>query len=91
MKKLLNSNAAAWVAFLIVMAVIVFTFKLRTVWWAYFDIFFAFMMVFCHIIALSIYRYNKFASARLDTIALIMGVLTVLSLIGEWIAFYCLG
>lgn len=85
--KILSSKTAAWLAFVLILTVIVFTFKLRTVWWAYFDIFFAFMMVFCHVIALVIAKNNRFASSKLEKIAFVMGVLTVISLAGEAVVF----
>lgn len=85
--KLLASKSAAWIAFVIIIAVFVATFRLRAVWWAYFDIFFAFMMVFCHVISLTISRYNRFASSKLEKIAGVMGILTVIALIAEAVAF----
>lgn len=90
MNGILSSKGAAWLAFLLMIIVLVATFGMRTAWWDFFDIFFAFMMVFCHVIAVTITKYNKFAAARLDRIALVMGVLAVLSFIGEWIASECL-
>lgn len=85
--KILKSKTAAWCAFLLILLVIILTFPLRNIWWAYFDIFFAFMMVFIHVIALTIEKYNVPAYSKLEKISLIMGILTILSLIGEWIAF----
>lgn len=85
--KILKSKTTAWCAFLLILLVIILTYPLRCVWWAYFDIFFAFMMVFMHVIALTIEKYNVLASSKLEKISLIMGIMTVLSLIGEWIAF----
>lgn len=85
--KILASKSAAWIAFVIIIAVFVATFRLRAVWWAYFDIFFAFMMVFCHVIALTIARYNRFASSKLEKIAGVMGILAILAILAEGIAF----
>ena len=87
MSKILNSKSVAWGVFLIVLILMVCTFKLRVEWWMFFDIFFAFMMIFCHVIALVIEKYNKFATAKLERIAVVMGILTVFSFIGEWIAW----
>lgn len=87
MAKILKSKSAGWLAFLIIICVCVLTFSLRVVWWSFFDLFFAFMMVFCHVIALTIEKYNGFASAKLEKIAMVMAVMTVVALIGEFIAF----
>jgi len=85
--KILNSKTAGWLAFLVVITVFVITFKIRTVWWGFFDIFFAFMMVFCHVISLAISKYTPAASKKLEKIALIMGILTVIALAVEGVAF----
>lgn len=84
---LLKSKGLAWLAFIIMLIVLVVTFKMRAVWWNYFDIFFAFMMVFTHLMATVVNKFNSRASRQLDMIALVAGVLTVLSIIGEYIAW----
>ncbi len=87
MNKLLRSKGIAWLAFAIIIIVLVVTFSYRTVWWAFIDIFFAFMTVFCHVIALTIEKLNPYASKKLDIIAFYLLILTVLALIGEFIGF----
>lgn len=68
--------------------VIIFTFSLRkAAWWMFIDIFFAFMAVFCHMMALTIERLNNVASAKLDKAALWMLILAVVAFIGEFVAF----
>ena len=70
---------------ILIMAVIVMTFSLRTEWWCFADIFFAFMMVFCHLIALYLMKFNSYASRKLDTMAMVFATLAVVSLIVEYI------
>lgn len=92
MNKILESKLCAWGAFVIVFLVIVLTFGMRReiAWWAFIDIFFAFMMVFCHLTAIIIKKLNGRASAKLELAAAVCGILTVLSGIGEYIAFQVL-
>lgn len=85
--RILKSKALAWAAFVLVIAVIGISFSLRKVWWSFSDIFFVFMMVFCHLMAVNLAKLNVFASKKLDVIALVFGVLTVIALIVEAILF----
>lgn len=82
-----KSKIAAWIALAIVVVVIGLTFSIRAYWWSFIDIFFAFMTVFLHLMALYIGRMSPAASRKLDFIAMIGLTLTVLSLIGEYIAW----
>lgn len=87
MKKVLNSRLAAIAALIIVIAVLIATFSIRTEWWCFIDIFFAFMMTFCHLLAIMIEKMSKAASTKMELIALIFGILTILAIIGEYIAW----
>lgn len=87
MNKLLESKIAGWVALVLVIALIVITFSMRSVWWSFFDLFFIFMMVFAHLAALYLRKFSPAASATLDRVALVCGCLTILAIIGEYIAF----
>ena len=87
MRNLLRSRAVAWLAMAIVVIVIVTTFSFRPYWWTFIDEFFAFMMVFCQLVALYILKSNPFAGKKLQVIAAFCGILMVLSLIGEYIAY----
>lgn len=89
MNRLLNSKVVAWVALILVVILIIVTFKMRPVWWAFIDLFFAFMMVFCQLMGLYVKRFSIPSGKTLQTIAAVCGGLTVLSLIGEYIAFQC--
>lgn len=83
----MKSKIYAWSAFAVVIVILVITFTLRTVWWAYSDIFFAFMMVFCHLIAVNISGLNPYASRKLDKAALVFAALMVVALAVEFILF----
>lgn len=85
-KKLLTSKLWAVIYLLIIVVVIIATFKMRTEWWSYFDIFFAFMAAFCHFMATLFKKIIPAESRRLELIALGMVGLMVISVIGELIA-----
>ena len=87
MNKLLESRAAAWTALILVIILIIVTFRMRSVWWSFIDLFFVFMMVFSHLAALFMKRMSPQAGRTLDRVALVCGVLTVAAFIGEYIAF----
>lgn len=87
---MLKSKLFAWLAFVLVVVIIGLTFRLRPVWWAFSDIFFAFMMVFCHLMAVYIARLNSYASRKLDVCALVFGILTAVALIVEFVLFQIL-
>ncbi len=71
----------------LILLIIIFTFTMRPVWWMFFDEFFAFMAVFCQLVALYIMKYNQISARMLQRIALICAVLMVVAFIGEYIAF----
>lgn len=87
MGSVLSSKSIAWFAFLLIIIVLIFTFSIRPSWWAFIDIFFGFMMVFCHIVA--VYSRGKMPAVgrQMDTIAAYCGILAVLAFIGEFIAW----
>ena len=87
MRNLLYSKTVAWLALMVIIAVIVLTFSIRPVWWTFFDEFFAFMMIFCQLVALYIMKFNQFAGKKLQVCAAVFGVLTILSLIAEFIIY----
>lgn len=88
MKNPLNSRLIAWVAFAIVIIVIVTTFEYRQAWWSFIDLFFAFMMVFCWLVSLYLGRFNPYAGKKLQSISAICLVLMILAFIGEFIAYW---
>lgn len=90
MANILKSKAAAWGAFLLIILVIILTYGSRTVWWAFIDEFFAFMMIFCQLVAVYIMKLSPAAGKKLQICALVFGILMVLALIGEFIAYQCI-
>ncbi len=88
MKQITDSKGVAVAAFCIVIAYIVLTFKLRFAWWTFTDEFFAFMMVFTHLMALFLARFNPFVRRKLDTCAMIFGILFIIAFFVEF--FLCL-
>lgn len=85
--KLLKSKTFSIVALFVIIALMIATFKLRIAWWACIDMFFAFMMVFTHFASLYLAKFNPYASKTLDTIAMWCGIMTVVAIIGEYIAY----
>lgn len=86
MGKLTRSRLVAWAALAVVVTVICLTFSMRGEWWCFIDIFFAFMMVFCHLLALYLGKMSPVACRKLDFLALVFGILTVLAIVGEYIS-----
>ena len=78
-----ESKALAWCAMIAVVALVIITVCLHVVdkVWEYSSIFCAFMMVFCHLMALNLRRMSPSAARKLENIALIFGVLTVVAII----------
>lgn len=91
MRNLLKSKICAIGALILCIIVIILTFSIRKEqWWMFIDIFFVFMAIFSHLMALTIERLNAKASRKLDTIAFWMLIIGVVAFIGEWIAFNAL-
>lgn len=90
MGSLLRSKIVAWLALLIVVAVIIITFEFRTAWWGFIDVFFAFMMVFSQLVALYIGGFNPYAAKKLQSFAAIFLILAILAFVGEFIAYWIL-
>lgn len=91
MRNLLKSKICAIGALILCIIVIILTFSVRKEqWWMFIDIFFVFMAIFSHLMALTIERLNVSASRKLDTIAFWMLAIGVVAFIGEWIAFNAL-
>ncbi len=81
----MKSKTAAWGLFIIVFMTLIFTYTMRPVWWTYADIFFFFMMAFCHLISVIIAKMNVYASKKLDLAALFFAIAGVIALIVEYI------
>ena len=76
----LSSRILAWAAMAIVVACIVLAFVLGLGWFTFVDIFFAFLMTFCHLLAVYMWKARTI-SRQLDTAALVCGVLMIVSLV----------
>lgn len=87
---ILKSKAGAWGALILVVAVIIMTFPARKEWWAFIDVFCAFMMVFCHLMALYLGRLIGPAGKKLEIAAIVFGVLMIVSFIVEFIVMQCM-
>ncbi len=85
MGKLMKSRAAAWSAFIVLIALLVFAYPFLTEWWMFIPFFFAFMMVFSHLMAVMVVKLNARASAKLDMAGFIFGVLTIVGFLAVWI------
>ncbi|MDE6247328.1 MAG: hypothetical protein K2M41_05750 [Muribaculaceae bacterium] len=90
MGSILKSKGTAWFALAVAIIVLVVTFRLRTVWWEFFDVFFMFMAAFINVVAVSVARINPIVSKKLNTCTLVFVILWIVSLIGEWVVFECL-
>jgi len=83
MSSILRSKAAAWGAIVLVVLIIIFTFRSRHVWWAFIDEFFMFMAAFCQLVAVYIERFNRNSFRKLQFFAIIFGILMVIAIIIE--------
>ncbi|MDE6225884.1 MAG: hypothetical protein K2M63_00025 [Muribaculaceae bacterium] len=88
MKKLIQSRVTAWIAFLLVIAVVIIsvcTLKdIHTQWYTLGDEFFAFMMVFLHLVSVYISGMNREASGKLEVAAAVCGLLMIIYLLVEY-------
>lgn len=88
MKKLIQSRIGAWIAFFLVFAVIIISIcsltDISSQWWTLGDEFFAFMMVFLHLVSVYISKINRDAGRKLDVAAAICGVLLIVYLLIEY-------
>ena len=73
----LSSRILAWAA----MAIVAFVLGLG--WFTFVDIFFAFLMTFCHLLAVYMWKARTI-SRQLDTAALVCGVLMIVSLVVDF-------
>lgn len=88
MQNPLQSKFVAWIALAIVVIVIVTTFEFRQAWWDFFDLFFAFMMVFCQLVSLYIGKFNPYAAKKLQNFAFYFLILAVLAFIAEYVIYF---
>ena len=88
MKKVLLALLALMVS--IIYIALTFRFRKELGWWAYSDCFALFMSVFSWLMSLVIARMIPHSGKVLSKIALIFGILFILALVGEYIAYTAL-
>ena len=72
------------------MVAICLTFKFRTVWWQFIDVFFLFMAAFMQLLGLQFAKTIPAAAGKMRNIAMWCAILGIVAFIGEGIAFYVL-
>ncbi len=82
----------AVIALIVTIAYIAITFSFRNElgWWAYIDCFALFMTVFTWLMSLVVGKMIPHSGQLLAKIALVFGILFVVSLVGEYIAYSAL-
>ncbi|MDE6019204.1 MAG: hypothetical protein K2G85_10385 [Muribaculaceae bacterium] len=91
----MSTNRKILLAFLSVIITIVYiavTFRFRKEfgWWAYIDCFALFMSVFTWLMSLLIGKMIPYSGKLLAKIALVFGILFILAVIGEYVAYTAL-
>ena len=71
-------------------AVLIATYKIHPVWWTFIDIFFFFIMAFCHAMSCLFAKINPAASRRLDIISLVCGCAGIIAFLVEYILLNCM-
>ena len=81
--KLTQSKPLAVIALLIVVIAVIVTVVLRMIsaWWEYSTLFCAFMMAFCHLMALNLKKMSVRAADQLDRCALMFAILAVIGVV----------
>ncbi len=85
MKKIFQSKGIAATLLVLIIIALAYTFSSRISfgWWTFADIFFAFMCAFIHLVSLFLGPINERVGRKLDTAAVVLFVLFVISLIVE--------
>lgn len=82
-----------WGSMILMVIIIIIAVSTRVVSsiWEYSTIFFAFMAIFCHLMALLLNKMSASASRKLDVIAMVFSALTIVALIVvfilDWVSF----
>ena len=87
MVKLIESKLTAWMAMILVVALIIMSMLLGTPWWGFIAEFFCFMAVFSHLASLYLRRMSNVAGRKLETCAMVCIILSVIGFIVEYIVF----
>lgn len=84
---MLKSKTFICVLLILVVAVICFTYRLRTEWWCFIDVFFFFMAAFLQLMSLFIARTIPSAGRTLSRMAFFSAILAIIALIAETIVW----
>lgn len=87
MVKLIESKLTAWVAMILVVALVVISMLLGTPWWGFIAEFFCFLAVFSHLASLYLRKMSPAAGRKLETCALVCIILSLIGFITEYIVF----
>lgn len=85
-RSFIESRIVSWIALFVIVLWIVMQLRTPDPWWTYLSIFFAFMMVFCHLAALYLFSISWRASHKLDSLSILCGILFVVALVATYIA-----
>lgn len=88
MGNLKKSKSVAWIGFGMMVLVLILSVSMpdfKQYWWEMIDVFFGFMMVFCHLAALYLEKFSYNAARKLDFIAFICAITAVVAFIVEYI------
>ena len=88
MSKFWQSKGAAWAAFIVVLIFLVATFRHRSEWWMFIDVFFIFMAAFLNLVVTYVKNINRPVAMKLNNCAFVSGILFLISFFAEWAAFY---
>lgn len=87
MVRLLESKVTAWVAMVLVVAMVVISVLLHTPWYGLIAEFFLFLGIFSHLSSLYLRRMSATAGRKLETSAMVCMVLGVIGFIVEYFMF----
>lgn len=85
--QIINMKSSALAGLLLIAAVTIIMMVYHIVWWAFIPVFFMFMEAFCELASVYLKKFSPIASEKLQTCAFVFGVLTVLGIIGVFIAW----
>lgn len=88
MTKLIESKVTAWVAMVLVVAMVVISVLLHTPWYGLIAEFFCFLGVFSHLASLYLRRMSAAAGRKLETSAMVCMVLAVIGFVAEYFIFH---
>lgn len=79
--RLIESKTTAWIAMVLVVVLVVMAVICQLPWWDFIAIFFCFIGIFCHLSSLYLKRMSVHAASKLETIAIVCLILTVIGMV----------